>query len=287
MKFAVVGGDKRSALLCSQLSRDGHRVLSFALEKAELPGEIPKAGCLQGCVYGADCVILPVPAENGRMVNTPLSGEKLSMDELLSALWPGQLVCGGRFSDDSCIMAAVEGIHIEDIMRRQDFTVGNAALTAEGAISLLMQNSEKSLLGSSVLVCGWGRIGQILALRLLGLGARVTVAARRPGSRAMAESLGCATLCMEALAAAAGEFDFVVNTVPARIIGEEQLCCMNEQAILLELASAPGGFERSLAENIGLRVLSAPGLPGKYAPLAAAKLIKESVYAIIDEEDGA
>ena len=64
MKFAVIGGDRRAVLLCSMLARDGHRVQSFALEKAELPGEIPKAGCLQGCVYGADCVILPVPAEN-------------------------------------------------------------------------------------------------------------------------------------------------------------------------------------------------------------------------------
>ena len=36
MKFAVIGGDLRSALLCSMLAGDGHRVYSFALEKAEL-----------------------------------------------------------------------------------------------------------------------------------------------------------------------------------------------------------------------------------------------------------
>ena len=71
MKFAVIGGDRRAVLLCSMLARDGHRVQSFALEKAELPGEIPKAGCLQGCVYGADCVILPVPAEKGGFLNAP------------------------------------------------------------------------------------------------------------------------------------------------------------------------------------------------------------------------
>ena len=59
MKFAVIGGDLRSALLCSMLAGDGHRVYSFALEKAELSPEVPKAGCIQGCTYGADCVILP------------------------------------------------------------------------------------------------------------------------------------------------------------------------------------------------------------------------------------
>ncbi|MBQ4651587.1 MAG: dipicolinate synthase, partial [Oscillospiraceae bacterium] len=97
MKFAVVGGDKRSALLSVLLAKDGHRVYTFALEKAELPAEIPKAHCLQGCVYGADCVVLPVPAENGRMLNSPLSEERLSMEELISALWPGQVLCGGTF----------------------------------------------------------------------------------------------------------------------------------------------------------------------------------------------
>lgn len=54
MKFAVIGGDRRSAWLCALLEGDGHRVYTYALEKAELPKEVPKAGCLQGCVYGAD-----------------------------------------------------------------------------------------------------------------------------------------------------------------------------------------------------------------------------------------
>ena len=62
MKFAVIGGDRRSAWLCALLEGDGHRVYTYALEKAELPKEVPKAGCLQGCVYGADWVILPTPA---------------------------------------------------------------------------------------------------------------------------------------------------------------------------------------------------------------------------------
>ena len=68
MKFAVVGGDRRSALLAGLLLREGYRVRSFALEKAELPAEIPKESCLQSCVYGADVVLLPVPAE---CINSP------------------------------------------------------------------------------------------------------------------------------------------------------------------------------------------------------------------------
>ena len=77
LKFAVIGGDKRSVLLCSLLWQDRHRVHSFALEKAELPAEIPKAGCLQGCLYGADCVVLPTPAEKNGLINAPYAAQPL------------------------------------------------------------------------------------------------------------------------------------------------------------------------------------------------------------------
>ena len=59
MKFAVIGGDRRALWLCRLLSQDGHRVYSYALERLELPEAVPKAGCLEVCVYGADAVLLP------------------------------------------------------------------------------------------------------------------------------------------------------------------------------------------------------------------------------------
>ena len=108
MRVAVVGGDRRSALLAGLLLRDGHRVQSFALEKAELPAEIPRESCLQACVYGADCVLLPVPAEKGPLLNAPLANQPLPLEELWAALWPGQLVIGGGFSGQSAAEALRE-----------------------------------------------------------------------------------------------------------------------------------------------------------------------------------
>lgn len=285
MKFAVIGGDRRAVLLCSMLARDGHRVQSFALEKAELPGEIPKSGCLQGCVYGADCVILPVPAEKGGFLNAPYASGPCRMDELISALWQGQIVCGGKLSEKSRLGMIAAGLHPEDILQRQAFTVGNAALTAEGAVGLLMENSERSILGSHVLVCGWGRIGRILALRLRAMGAKVAVAARGPGDRALARAMGCRALDYCQLEGVLDGFDFILNTVPARVLTDPMLCCLAEGVLLLELASPPGGFDRTLAENIGVRVLAAPGLPGKTAPYSAAELIRDEVYQIIREQE--
>lgn len=283
MRFAVVGGDRRSALLCTLLLQDGHKVHSYALEQAPLPAEIPKDDCLQACVYAADCVILPVPAQTGGLLNAPLSSESLSMDALIGALWPGQLLCGGQLGDDGCRAAQREKLHVADVMRRPDFVAGNAALTAEGAISLLMAESERSIRDSRALVLGFGRIGKPLALSLAALGAQTAVAARSGADRALAAVLGLNALEYRQLEGLIGDFDFIVNTVPARILSEAALCCAAPEAVLLELASPPGGFDRRLAENIGLRTLHAPGLPGRYAPYSAALLIRAAVYGAIRE----
>ena len=71
--------------------------------------------------------------------------------------------------------------------------------------------------------------------------------------------------------------------LPARVLDEGALCAVSEGALLLELATAPGGFDRTLAKNIGLRARCAPGLPGRYAPLAAAEVMRGAIYASLEE----
>ncbi|MBQ6464982.1 MAG: dipicolinate synthase, partial [Oscillospiraceae bacterium] len=174
MKFAVIGGDRRSVLLCRSLAGDGHRVHSFALEHAELPPEIPKAGCLQGCLYGADVAVLPTPAEKSGLLNAPYAAAPCRMDALIETLWPGQLLCGGLLGEERVLAAVKGGLTVRDFMKTPGFVTANAALTAEGAVALLLQESERALLGSRALVCGWGRIGRVLGARLRAMGAQVT-----------------------------------------------------------------------------------------------------------------
>lgn len=287
MKFAVVGGDRRSVLLCSLLARDGHRVRSFALEGAPLEAGIPCSGCIQSCIYGADAVILPCPCEKNGRLHAPYASQPLWMHELRQALWSGVPVIGGAFSEEMLASARENGVPIVDLLRRDDFAVGNAALTAEGAIGLMIAENEGSLLRARVLVCGFGRVGRALAPRLHALGSTVTVAARSRRDRAAARSLGCAAVDYRELADGIDGFDILVNTVPARVLTDEMLCCAAETATLLELASAPYGFDRELAENVGLHVVFAPGLPGRYSPRAAAELMRDTVYELMAEREDA
>ena len=159
--------------------------------------------------------------------------------------------------------------------RSETYLIANAALTAEAAAALI--GRERPLPGARVLVLGWGRVGSLTARALQSAGASVTAAARRPESRAWAEAAGCAAADIEELGDILGGFDVIVNTIPAPVITRELAARTGENALLVELASAPGGIDAEAVRELGRRYLPAPGLPGKYAPARAAEIIKNAV----------
>ena len=284
MKFAVIGGDARSAWLAALLAADGHAVRCYALEKAALPQKIAQCSSPEACAYGADWVLLGVPAEKDGVISTPLSMQRLTPGELLAALWPGQTLCGGRLAQETSLATIRAGLSVCELMTRRDYTVGNAALTAEGTIGLLIRESPRSLWRGRALVTGWGRIARNLAPRLRALCCETTVAARKPGDRAEAEAMGLRACRFAELPELAGELDFAINTVPAPVLEKDVLERLRPDSLLVELASGPG-FDKSLAEDLGLHAVSAPGLPGKSAPCAAAGLVRDTIYAVIRERE--
>ena len=57
-----------------------------------------------------------------------------------------------------------------------------------------------------------------------------------------------------------------------------------EGALVLELASAPGGTDFDAARAFGIRALTAPGLPGKWSPDAAAAAVRDALYRCMEDE---
>lgn len=165
--------------------------------------------------------------------------------------------------------------------RREEYQIANARLTAEGAVALL--RPEAGLSGAHVLLLGYGRVARLLARELQKAGSLVTAAARSGEQRAWAAAEGLEALPIDALARVLDRFDILVNTVPAPVLTETLLKLVRKDALLLELASAPGGIDAAAAHELGLHYLRAPGLPAKYAPDRAALLLRDAVYAAAAE----
>ena len=267
MVFALCGGDARQAELARLLLEDGHELRSWALERAELPGGAKVCASAAEALEGADCLLLPMPvsAKSG-LLNAPLSEGTHCLGEVFAAAGPGVPVGGGA-------IAAEE---------RAELLAAPAVATAEGAVGVLLSETAWALCGRKALVTGWGRVARALAPRLRGLGMEVTVAARKPGDRAWAAAWGFHTADTERLAEALRGCSAVVNTVPALLLTAARLAELEPEALVLDLASAPGGTDFEAARAFGLRALTAPGLPGKWAPLTAAQAIRDAVYNILE-----
>jgi len=79
------------------------------------------------------------------------------------------------------------------------------------------------------------------------------------------------------------KFDVVINTVPKLIVGENELTKLGRNTLIIDVASKPGGVDYNYASKNNNRVIQALGIPGKVAPVTAAKYIEEILKKVIIE----
>ena len=257
-RFAVVGTDARQAAAARALARAGYAV----------------GGAEQ--VALADYILLPLPLDEAR---TPLA-------ELLRAAKPGALALGGRVSAQAAEIAREASVELIDYFAREELTVYNAIPTAEGCIGILLAKRIRTLWGANLLVLGFGPVGQALAVRLAALGSTVTVTARRPAQRAMAESLGLRAVPLTGLEGLLPAFDTVVNTIPAQVLTAPALACLRPESLVVDLASKPGGTDFAAAQRLGHRAIHALSLPAVCAPETAGEAVVRTVQTILQEREG-
>ena len=146
-----------------------------------------------------------------------------------------------------------------------------------------MEETQKTVHGTKTLVMGFGRVGKVLAKMLHGIGAEVSCEARKDEDIAWIKAYGYEPIRLEELNDNLGKYDIIINTIPFQILDKERLELLKKDVVIIDLASNPGGVDRKIAREKGLKVIWALSLPGKVAPLTSAEFIKETLYHILIE----
>lgn len=157
--------------------------------------------------------------------------------------------------------------------------------TAEGTLKVIIESTPGMVQWSHAAVTGFGRTAKALVRVLTAVGANVTVFARRSTAWAQAQAWGCAACPFQSLPALAGTFDFIVNTVPARVVDEPVLRRVQPDCPVIDIASPPGGVDLEAANRCGVRVIPALSLPGKYAPKTAGEIIADTIANLMRGEE--
>lgn len=220
-------------------------------------------------------LVLPWPALEapGRVLHGP------TVNEVLLYAGGKNILAGGLGPPGEYLFS--KAAKILDYAQDEALLAGNAEITAEGALTLVSEQLPVTLAGCPVLVIGWGRIGQLLARKLVALGARVTVSARKPRDRGLIGAMGLRTEETGVYGRGLSSYRVIFNTVPAPILSPEQAAQLPARCRYVELASRPGIDPGVLAPE---QFLSGRALPGKYAPETAGILLGKAILRLVRQD---
>ncbi len=273
--FIIIGGDRRMLHAAERLGKAyvcGFKKLTPCIGISE-NGE--------GFSYA---VLPPQKSPDGVNIFCPYSDILLPYTAVGKAVKTGGTVFTGHICEALSKVCADNGLRLVNYLEREELAVRNAVLTAEGALSNLINETETSVYGTEILITGFGRIAKILAKYLTAMSARVTVACRKKSNMEWAGIYGCKTVDITEAAdftEAVSQAEVILNTVPAAVFGEEEITAMRENALYMELASSDG---ISVEIPGKIRVITARGLPGKTASVTAGHIIADAIQNILSEE---
>jgi len=286
--IAVIGGDARYLELIRQLQAiENIELILVGYDKLEQSftglnqTEFEDLNCEE-----LDIVILPITGtdEEGK-VETVFSVEEIRITEdWFHRLKEDAVVFTGIANDHLTELTTKTKTSLIPLLDRDDVAIYNSIPTAEGTIMMAIENTDYTIHSSRVIVTGFGRVGNTVANKFSALGAKVSVATRKSTDLARITEMGLTPIELNKLPEYTSECDLLINTIPALVITKEAIQNLPSNAVIIDLASKPGGTDFEYAKQRGIEAILARSLPSIVAPKTAGKILADVIIQILTKE---
>lgn len=273
----VIDTDQRQHLLAEELGR--MQSIQTPITDISMEAELDRCKML---LSKADAVILPTPvakiSQNSHLWN------KLNQELIKTNLNNGRrIVFGGALDSWQLAQQNEKGADAwYDFMKDDAVRYANAQITAEATVCELLKYSHRLLRDSTIAITGYGKCGKAIADLLKRMGADTLVLARSKKAQKCAQEAGH-TVGALPFQSFQRRVDAIINTVPALVVDWKMLRECSKDTIILDIASMPGGVNRSVAQSRGILVVTALGLPGVYMTQSGATVFASMVHRILKE----
>lgn len=287
MNVLVLGGDLRYLEVIENLSSK-YSVDVVGYKNTYINDYVHNIGIDNVDIGMYDVIIFPINGVmeknliNCRFNNTPI---KLNDDFLVNSK-KDVLIFSGISSPCLDNMLKISNRDCIYMMKDKEVIRENAIPTVEGIIADLVLNTEKTIDDSSVLVFGYGNVGQVLVKYLNMLGADVTVSVIEPDDIKILDTIGINCFYSNSysdLIKYIKSTDIIVNTVPDKVIDNSLIKYINKDCYVLDIASHPHGIDREVLDEFFIRNKLYLGIPGKIAPKTSGKILSRKINNVLGD----
>lgn len=260
--FGIIGADLRQIEAGKILKKHGYNILFYRFEEPEEN--------LEKTILNSDYIILPLilTKDNAYLIKENIS--KLNFKDKL-------IFCNTK-----------NNINFSEFRTKnyytEEFIMQNALVTAEGAIKIAQEKSQKSINNSEILVTGYGRIGKILCKLLKNFGANITVFTKEEQDILWAKINQYKIINVKEIKEHT-RFNLIFNTAPEIILDSSNLNLIKDLDLIVDLASNPGGVDKEFCAKSGINIVHALGIPGKIFPKTAGEIVANTILKLISEEN--
>jgi len=285
--IVVIGGDARQIEIIRKLSTLDAQISMVGFEQLD-DGFIgaSKKQLEDIDLSTVDVILLPISGINDQgEIETVFSNETVTLTaELLKQTPANCVVYTGITTSYLDNMVNEANRKLVKLLERDDIAIYNSIPTVEGTVMMVIQHTDITIHGANVIVLGLGRVGMSVARTFKALGANVKVGANESHLLARATEMGVTPFHLSTLKTEVCQADIIINTIPAPIVTATVIAEMPTNALILDLASKPGGTDFRYAEKRGVKALLAPGLPGIVAPKTAGQILAKVLSQLLLEE---
>ncbi|RDW19530.1 dipicolinic acid synthetase subunit A [Oceanobacillus arenosus] len=286
--IAVIGGDARYLELIRQLQTLPDAIIMLVgydkLEQGYIG--LKQVDFHELELEKLDAIVLPITGTDSEgYVETIFSDQTIQLTkEWFDQITRSTIVFTGISNAYLDEISANDAISLVPLLDRDDVAIYNSIPTAEGAIMMAIENTDYTIHSSRVIVTGFGRVGNTVANKFSALGAKVAVSARNIKDLARINEMGLTAFPLEKLHEYTSKCDLLINTIPAHVVDQKAIQQLPVSAVIIDLASKPGGTDFEYAKKRGIKAILARSLPSIVAPKTAGKILGDVVKQIMMDE---
>lgn len=281
-RYLIIGGDERMLELANIFKNNGYDISLFGFDLLH-NNCINSYDNLKVAIDSSDIIVGPIPFSSGdNMLNAKYSSKTIDILNLIELIGKEKILLAGAISLKTREIIEHNNIKYFDYNKDEGFQIKNAIATAEGALAIIINETDKTICNSNIMVLGYGRIGKILCKYLNALGANVYAEARKEADLVWIDVNRLIPVKVNDIENYLSDMNIVINTIPSLILDESKLKLIQKDTIIIDLASNPGGVDFEYCRSNSIKAMHALGLPGKTAYKTSSEIIFDTIRELIN-----